>query len=83
MKYSTDMNSVSDEYRRGYRDGKAAATRYAFWSDVKTTVNDIYGNPLEIKRFQCSWCNGVNREDTQYCPHCGARMDRTNFTNDD
>lgn len=37
-------------------------------------INRIYGNNL-IENFRCSSCKVVNRQDSNYCPNCGAKMD--------
>lgn len=43
--------------------------------------NAIEPNPL-FKVFHCSKCDGINPQLSQYCPHCGARMDKGEKEND-
>ena len=26
------------------------------------------------KRYECSWCHGISRKPSDYCPDCGTRM---------
>ena len=46
------------------------------WLKVATTGTDIFGEPTEvIIACNCSVCGLDGREETDFCPHCGARMD--------
>lgn len=40
------------------------------------TVPTPSGTFAHREMYVCSACDGYNGQNTQYCPHCGARMDR-------
>lgn len=40
------------------------------------TVPTPSGTFAHREMYVCSACDGYNDQNTQYCPHCGARMDR-------
>lgn len=40
------------------------------------TVPTPSGTFAHREMYVCSACDGYNDKNTQYCPHCGARMDR-------
>lgn len=40
------------------------------------TVPTPSGTFVHREMYVCSACDGYNDKNTQYCPHCGARMDR-------
>lgn len=54
-----------DQYEKGYADGKKSVN-HGRWKTI--VIHDTYC-------FQCSACNSIYNGDTQYCPHCGTKMD--------
>ena len=71
----------SDEYLLGkyhqYKQDKAAIE-----SVLLADVDPVRHGHWEVaigydsrKRVKCSVCNLMNYDPTDYCPHCGARMD--------
>ena len=65
-----------DDYAKGFQAAllavmsipatKAAPVRHGRWIDNKHTDTAI-----------CSECKGVFTDETNYCPKCGAKMDKT------
>lgn len=49
------------------KHGKWTQT-YASWSQDYDTSKNI--------RYRCSECKGIAMWDTEYCPFCGAKMDK-------
>lgn len=45
------------------------------------TVPTPSGTFAHMEMYVCSACDGYNDKNTQYCPHCGAKMDKE--VNDD
>ena len=46
------------------------------WIKITTTGTDMFGEPTEVViACNCSVCGLDGREETDFCPHCGARMD--------
>ena len=48
--------------------------------DTVTWICHLYR--YGTKRFECSWCHGTSWKDSEYCPHCGTRMDGMVSTDD-
>lgn len=75
-----DSKFATDDYIDGFSDGISAAikeleafpttdvapVRHGRWIDNKHTDTAI-----------CSECKGVFTDETNYCPRCGAKMDKT------
>lgn len=45
------------------------------WSENKEHIYLANGEWKEWINFYCSECDAPNNSPTDYCPHCGARMD--------
>ena len=45
------------------------------------TIPTPSGTFTHMEMYVCSACDGYNDKNTQYCPHCGAKMDKE--VNDD
>ena len=45
-----------------------APVRHGRWR-----FDDFDGDGLD---YQCSWCRGYQRKASNYCPNCGAKMDK-------
>ena len=65
------MNNIADEiykaYEEGYADGKKDSTRHGWWD-----------YDAEYDMFACAICDReVDRDDYEYCPWCGTKMDMT------
>lgn len=58
--YGADLQNAYDE---GYKKGKADAVRHGRWSKE-------WGN------YKCSLCGALDDFADNYCPNCGAKMDR-------
>lgn len=58
------------QYEKGYEDGKRDAVRHGYWIRLNrksfSTCDSFW---------QCSECRHENARRTDYCPHCGAKMD--------
>lgn len=62
-----DREQYYTGYRVGYNDGIDSATQHAYWYD-------------DCGKLRCSLCEEYQSEygcdeETEFCPHCGARMD--------
>ena len=78
--YGADLQNAYDE---GYKKGKADAVRHGRWELDKETGS-----------FFCSECNseallkavvigGCLQELSEYCPNCGAKMDKEKRDDED
>lgn len=52
--------------------GKAEPVKYGIWIR-KEWAEESEG--LLIDNYECSACKGWVRNETNYCPNCGAKMD--------
>lgn len=57
------------------RDGKIAWAVRGEWRKITTTGTDMFGAPtVVVIACNCSVCGLDGREETDFCPHCGAIM---------
>lgn len=56
-------DATEQAYKNGYRQGKQDAVKHGRWVFSKS---GLY--------WQCSECNVISLEHTNYCPECGAKM---------
>lgn len=64
--YGDNYTATEQAYKNGYEQGKKDAVKHGRWND-------------DGRCTECDWympfdCEG-NSFETQYCPHCGAKMD--------
>ena len=51
---------------------EAEPVRHGWWIEHEWAEEE---NGLLISNFECSACHGWVRNESDYCPNCGARMD--------
>lgn len=69
LKYKTDHDMISTHLIYNAPTVDAEPVRHGQWLSREEGV--VY--PF-WERYTCSVC-GKHADDTDYCPHCGARMD--------
>ena len=51
-----------------------AEVKHGEWLDEVEMRPELYGW-IPLNNVVCSICNQSNSRETNYCPHCGAKMD--------